>query len=490
MTRFFTLFSLPGLLAASALAQTPPEELRLDLGSGVSMDMVLMQPGTFQQGSTTGEAGREADETTRQVTLTKPFYMGKFPVTRGQFARFVTVTRYRTEAENGTSGGFGVEDGKLVQRKQFTWRNPGFPQTDDHPVVIVTADDAKSFHQWLSRQTRYDCHLPSEAQWEYACRAGTTNAHYLEPVDDVAWHRGNSDAQTHPVGQKKPNAWGLHDLYGPVWQWCSDWYGPYAAGPATDPLQTNRSLSDKPRMVIRGGSFMSDVSHARSAERYRNDAKSRNADNGFRIVCGTTRRAAPAPLPAEAPPKPAAVQQPQPSRSAPAPHYSPPEKSRSFSPFGIVATLGFGLIAYKIIRSILGAYSRPHPQIGESNLTPREAADLFAAQPPPLAQRFVFQLTDSGFYINGPEAAVGSHIQYTADLGDRVLSDDIVFSPGPEGQFIFTGVRPKSVRVQTTGGELGTTGGFVSSSSFDDDHETRRRRFDSSSSRSSFPSAY
>ena len=481
MTRLFTCLAILAAATASAFAQTTPaSKLKLDLGSGVTMDMILIQPGSFQQGSPPQEAGREDDETSRSVTLSKAFYIGTYPVTRGQFARFVAATRYKTEAEKGTSGGYGVEDGRLIQRKQFTWRNPGFPQTDDHPVVIVTADDARAFYQWLSKQTRFDCQLPSEAQWEYACRAGTTTAHYQEPVDEVAWHRGNSDAQTHPVGQKKPNAWGLHDLYGPVWQWCSDWYGPYPAGSATDPLQSNRNLSDKPRMVIRGGSFLSDVSHSRSAERYRNDAKSRNADNGFRIVCSTTQRVAPA----AAPPKPAppSTAQSHPSHSDP----SPPTQSRGFSLFRLIATFFAALIGYKVLRAFMGIFNRPHPQIGASILTPREAAEQFGSQPPPIAQRFAFQLTDSGFYINGPEAAVGSQIQYTADLGNRVLSDDIVFSPGPDGQFIFTGVRPKSVRVQTTGGQLGTTGGLSSSSSFDDDHSSRF----SSSSSSSFPSAY
>lgn len=484
MTRLFTCLAILATATPPAFAQTTSAELKLDLGSGVTMDMILVQPGSFQQGSPVTEAGREEDETARQVTLTKAFYIGKHPVTRGQFARFVAATNYRTEAEKGSSGGFGVEGGKLVQRKQFTWRNPGFPQTDDHPVVIVTADDAKAFNQWLSRQTRYDCQLPSEAQWEYACRAGTATAHYSEPVDEVAWHRGNSDAQTHPVGQKKPNAWGLHDLYGPVWQWCSDWYGPYPPNAATDPLQTNRNLSDKPRQVLRGGSFMSDISHSRSAERYRNDAKSRNADNGFRIVCSTIQRAAPppaAPRPAQPPVAPA-----PPLHSTDDPVFSPPEQPGGFNPVKIFVTFIVALLGYKVIRGFLGSLSRPHTRIGTESLTPREAADQFGSQPPPIAQRFAFQLTDSGFYINGPEAAVGSQIQYTADLGNRVLSDDIVFSPGPDGHFIFTGVRPKSVRVQTMGGQLGTTGGFTSSSSFDDDH---RRSF-SSSSGSSFPSAY
>ncbi|MCB1208559.1 MAG: SUMF1/EgtB/PvdO family nonheme iron enzyme [Verrucomicrobiales bacterium] len=496
MTRRLALSLAFLSIGATAVAQTtPPAELKLNLGSGVTIDMMLIQPGSFVQGSPVTEVGREDDERERPVSLTKAYYMGKYPVTRGQFARFVAATRYRTEAEVGTSGGFGIEGGKLVQRKQFTWRNPGFAQTDDHPVVIVTADDAKAFCQWLSKQSRYDCQLPTEAQWEFACRAGTTTAHYLEPVDAVAWHRGNSNATTHPVGQKKPNGWGLHDLYGPVWQWCRDWYGLYPAGAATDPLQTNRNLSDKPRQVIRGGSFMSDVSHSRSAERYRNDAKSRNADNGFRIVCATTNRAVAPLLKAEAEEvtttktSPTQPHSPQPSKTSNPSHTKQPEK-KGFGLFGMIAAIFASFVGYKFLRMFIGILSRPHPRIDASPMSGQEAAARFASSPPPLAQRFAFQMTDSGFYITGPAAAVGSRIQYSAKVGDRVLTDDITFSPGPQGQFIFTGARPSSVSVQTMGGVIGTSAAENWSSSFDDDPTERRRRSDSSSSRSSFPSAY
>ncbi|MBL9129656.1 MAG: formylglycine-generating enzyme family protein [Verrucomicrobiaceae bacterium] len=483
------LFSL--LACGSILAQNTPPELKLDLGGGVTMDMVLIQPGSFEQGSPASEAGREADESPqRRVTITRGYYIGKYAVTRGQFARFVDSMRYKTEAEQGPSGGFGVVDGKLVQQKQFNWRNPGFPQTDDHPVTIVTAQDAKAFCQWLATRNRRDCNLPTEAQWEYACRAGTSGARYLEPVDDVAWHRGNSGGQTHPVGQKKPNAWGLHDLYGPVWQWCGDWYAPYPAGPASDPLQTNPNLSDKPRQALRGGSFLSDVSHARSAERYRNDARSRNADNGFRVACSITQRAAPPPRPPAPAPSPTARPAQSPSHTSTPAHFDDfqPKTGRGFNPFSLLIIPALLFVGYKVLKGIFGSFGGRSNVLDTSPLTPRGAADFLGAGAQPIAQRFAFRMSDSGFYITGPQEAVGTQIQYTADLGERVLTDDILFTPGPEGQFIFTGARPKSVSVRTTGGQLGTTGGTVSSSLDDDDHH--RRSFSSSPSRRSFPSAY
>ena len=270
---------------AFVFAQSP--EISVDLGKGISLQMVLIQPGTFTQGSPATEKGRKDDELQREVKITSRYYMGVTPVTKGQFARFVEATHFRTEAELGPSGGFGVVNGKLEQRPIFNWRNPGFSQSDEDPVVIITYNDAQAFIHWFSLRANRPTELPTEAQWEYAVRAGSKGERYADPLEKVAWYRTNSGGTTHPLGKGTANAWGIKDAYGPVWQWCRDWYEPYEAGLATNPFQLNPSTPNKPRKVLRGGSFLSDVSHSRSAERYRNEPKSRNADNGFRIICST-----------------------------------------------------------------------------------------------------------------------------------------------------------------------------------------------------------
>lgn len=484
MKRFLFLLAL-----ASAHAQTPT--LQLDLGNNVTMEMILVRPGSFEQGSPAIEEGRETDESPqRRVSITRPFYMAKYPVTRGQFARFIETTRFRTEAEAGPSGGFGVVDGKLVQQKQFNWRNPGFEQADDHPVVLVSAPDAAAFCRWLSTKTGRLCELPTEAQWEYTCRAETTTARYAEPVDDVAWHRGNSVGAASPVGQKKANAWGFHDFYGPVWQWCRDWYAPYPAGGVTDPLQTNQNLSDKPRQVLRGGSFLSDKSHSRSAERYRNDARSRNADNGFRIICSTTQRAA-----TTVPPP--ATSNPSQSFHDASPHPLPPvTRDSGGSLFGALFRIGIPLLivvvlGMKILRKVFTSLkgNRTSPFISSGGMTGSQAAAMLSSKPAPLAHRFSFNLTDDGFYITGPDEAAGSLLHFECIVAGRTISGEVAFTPGPQGQFIFTGKRPSSVKVQTTGGAAGTTSTVVSHGSNDDD-DFNRRSFSSSGSSSRYPSAY
>jgi formylglycine-generating enzyme required for sulfatase activity len=270
-------------------AATAQEKFRsVDLGGGATLELVLVPKGQFQQGSPATEPRRGDDETGHGVKLTCDFYLGRFPVTCAQFEIFVNETHYRTEAEKGASGGFGWNGTALEQSSRYTWREPGFAQSGDHPVTIVTYNDALAFCDWLTRKSGRSFTLPTEAQWEYACRAGGTNAwangNDLARAGEVAWFKPLAQNQTHPVDSRPPNAWGLY-MGGNVYEWCRDWYGPYPTGPVTDPEQTNSTLSDKPRRVVRGGCWLREGQHSRAAARYRSHPGSRNADTGFRVLC-------------------------------------------------------------------------------------------------------------------------------------------------------------------------------------------------------------
>ena len=282
------LFLLRASFACSADAD---KESSLDLGADVKLAVVSIQPGAFKQGSPSSETGRNSDETQHEVSVKHAFLMSKYPVTVVQFARFIEETKYRTEAESGPSGGFGFDGKVLIQKKEYTWQNPGFKQTDAHPVVLVSWHDALEFCNWLAKKSGKKIMLPSEAQWEYACRAGSETRYYNGEKDsdaeEIAWFKKNAEGATHPVGAKKPNEFGLFDMCGGVYQWCRDQYQPYKEEPGTEAAVDDpvvEKSDDKIRRVLRGGSFLKDARNCRSASRYRNDPRSRNADNGFRIV--------------------------------------------------------------------------------------------------------------------------------------------------------------------------------------------------------------
>jgi formylglycine-generating enzyme required for sulfatase activity len=263
-------------------------------GGGEGPEMVWLPPGEFLMGSPEGEAGRDADEGPQhRVTVSRPFALGRFAVTRGEFAAFVSATGYRTAGER--EGGIYVWDGEAWKLDpERNWRSPGFEQTDRHPVVGVDWDDALAYCNWLGGETGRPYRLPSEAEWEYACRAGTTGPfHFGETIStDQANYDGNfpygkgAKGQlrkgTVEVGSLPANPWGLHEMHGNCWEWCLDWFGDYSAQPVTDPVGPTSGLG----RVLRGGGWGSEARPLRSADRSRRDPGNRLGSIGFRLAPG------------------------------------------------------------------------------------------------------------------------------------------------------------------------------------------------------------
>lgn len=423
--------------------------LALDLGAGVSLELVLVRAGRFRQGSPATEAGRADDEAEREVTLTRDFYAGKLEVTVGQFRRFAEETRYRTEAEKGSSGGFGWDGKALVQAPRYTWRDPGFPQTDRHPVTIVTHDDALAFAAWLSRRTGRPVRLPSEAEWEYAARGGSrarfSSGEAEDSVREIGWFKANAGGGTHPAGEKKPNGFGLYDTAGNVYEWCRDWYAPYLPGPVTDPEESRSTLSDKPRRVLRGGSWLKGAGALRSAARYRNAPGSRNADNGLRVVAEVVAAAA-APAPTAAGTGTAA-------RGA---GTAAPEAGKA-APFAGLAFLG-GLAAF--VWGLLRLLRRG---------------------------RMSARIQPDGFRIDARHAKAGQKIRYRYMADGRTQVGEITVAGEPgQGVFVYTGGTPSNVEILG----LAETGVTTAPPSPSRPKRAQTRRDDDTPPFRGYPSAY
>lgn len=240
--------------------------LTLDLGDGVTLEMVQIPADTFQMGDLSG-IGHDDERPVHTVTISQGFYMGKFEVTQAQWRAIM-----------GT--------------------NPSEFTGNDLPVEQVSWNYCQTFCQKVSARTGRSIRLPTEAEWEYACRAGTKTdyyyGNYIWQRGDYAWYSGNSNDMTHPVGLKYPNAWGLYDMTGNVWEWCNDWYGDYSGDPQTDP--TGPSTGDY--RVYRGGgwnsdsepAFLHEPSDCRAAKRidtwvYRPNEQSSRI--GLRLVTGS-----------------------------------------------------------------------------------------------------------------------------------------------------------------------------------------------------------
>jgi formylglycine-generating enzyme required for sulfatase activity len=256
------------------------------------MELVPVPAGSFWRGSAEGEAGHRPNEGPRRlVRISRSFYLSSAETTVAQFAAFAEETGYLTEAERDLGGGFGIDfrSGTVMQMAGLTWRDPGFPgmkQTGDHPVLLVSWRDAEAFCRWLSAKEGRTYRLPTEAEWEYAARAGSESPYWsgatsasLKGVANVAdaelrrvmptasgtisWSDGF--AFTAPVGSFAPNPLGLYDVHGNVWEWTRDWYeaGAYEKAAETDP--TGPTQGDF--RTIRGGGWFNGADRNRSAQR-------------------------------------------------------------------------------------------------------------------------------------------------------------------------------------------------------------------------------
>jgi formylglycine-generating enzyme required for sulfatase activity len=260
-------------------ADNPPSTDVKTIRNSIGMDLVFVPAGRFLMGSPEDEYGRRANEKALEtVVVDRAFYLAKFETTRAQFAAFVEATRYETQAEKDGGGVHRLENGKWIPMPNSSWRNPGFSQSDNDPVVGVSALDAVHFCEWLSYLEKQRYRLPTEAEWEYACRAGAVSpwSHASTEADvvkvaNVHEYRSRSSVLrfwTLPVGRFPPNSFGLCDMHGNVAEWCMESYGHAVAG----------------ELGIRGGSWATRAVDARSASRRNRPGSFASNDVGFRVL--------------------------------------------------------------------------------------------------------------------------------------------------------------------------------------------------------------
>ncbi|MFO1434729.1 MAG: SUMF1/EgtB/PvdO family nonheme iron enzyme [Candidatus Competibacteraceae bacterium] len=282
----------------------PGEEFQDKLNDGtLGPKMRVIPAGTFLMGSPDGETGRDKeDEKQHQVDIDKAFAIGKYEVTVGQFKKFVEMTNYQTEAEEA-NGCYSWTGSEWKQDISKSWKNPGFLQDDSYPVVCGSWNDAMAYVDWLSGQTGEKYRLPTEAEWEYAARAGTTTARYWgdDPDKGCAFANGadqtlkkefkwtNSSvmdcqdgyAYTAPVGKFKPNAFGLYDMLGNVWEWTCSEYKTVYSGAEKDCIADKNSNNLR---VLRGGSWYTVPKWLRGAARGWHFPHDRSDYRGFRLA--------------------------------------------------------------------------------------------------------------------------------------------------------------------------------------------------------------
>jgi formylglycine-generating enzyme required for sulfatase activity/predicted Ser/Thr protein kinase len=284
--------------AATQAETNPASQVQLN---SIGMKLVLVPAGEFLMGATASELVDINEKPQHPVTISRPFYMGMYEVTVGQFRQFLKGGTYKTDAERRPD-------------VKGTWQNPGYEQSDEHPVVYVSWNDAAAFCEWLSTKEGQTYRLPTEAEWEYACHAGKASryadgdrpealegmANVLDATyllkyplpkrdDAAAWEDGYAGVA--PVGQYRPNAFGLYDLHGNVWEWCADWFDPYyyKVSPSRDPKGPVRPIVDNGQVkllrVFRGGAWDTAPRDMRCAVRNCHWTDFASDFVGFRVVC-------------------------------------------------------------------------------------------------------------------------------------------------------------------------------------------------------------
>jgi formylglycine-generating enzyme required for sulfatase activity len=265
-------------LIALATRKVPPKPIKwleneFDVVSIqiLKLEMVEIPAGIFMMGALKAEKDSNDYERPQHKVSVPDFMMGIYPITQAQWRFVATLPKVKTDLEPDPSNFKG----------------------EDRPVEQVSWLDAMEFCRRLSVHTKREYRLPSESEWEYACRAGATTAYSFgdnaAELGEYAWYGENSDSQTHPVGQKQPNAFGLYDMHGNVWEWCADdWHESYKREPKDGSvwIKDNKNYEDpETGKLLRGGSWDNFARNCRSACRYFNLARGQSYFNGFRVVC-------------------------------------------------------------------------------------------------------------------------------------------------------------------------------------------------------------
>ncbi len=307
----FRLLLVAGIALVSGACERsethpPPETYRGDVESlpknireeKAGIELFLVKPGEFLMGRGPTEEGNANELPRHRVRIVRPYYLGKFEVTVGQFKKFAEATGYVTDAEK--RGGASGWDGKRWGRKRgVNWKNPGFSQETAHPVVAISLNDARAFCRWLGEGYR----LPSEAEWEYAARAGAETAFsWGTNLQDICLYANGGDASakklfpawktsacddgsawTAPVGSYRPNRWGFYDMSGNAWEWCEDaWHGSFKGAPADQSVWGE--VGGGGRRVLKGGSWYFEPQDLRPSWRGTHRAHDATNGAGFRVL--------------------------------------------------------------------------------------------------------------------------------------------------------------------------------------------------------------